>query len=91
MADPDLMRHRSQDKMMMAGSTESLFDIRRQSLGHFSALDTLSVGKRCKNILQKKIFFSICIYTTSGLLNPEKVQFREGAERVPQRLKSMVF
>ena len=46
-ADPALLsaRDRSQDKVMMASSTESLFDIRRQSLGHFSALDTLSVGK----------------------------------------------
>ena len=78
-ADPDLMRHRSQDKMMMAGSTESLFDIRRQSLGHFSALDTLSVGKRCKNILQKNIFL-VSVFTQQVGLNPKKVQFT-GAER----------
>ena len=57
-ADPDLMqRHRSQDKMMMAGSTESLFDIRRQSLGHFSALDTLSVGK--KEMMKKYIMYAL--------------------------------
>ena len=63
MADPSLIhRDRSQDKYM-AGSTESLFDVRRQSLGHFSALDTLSVGKihqayTCPDQCSQKKLFS---------------------------------